>query len=161
MDMHQEVRIFSKPKRGWGLKPIVLTSPKHEADLKKNCPKKDVIDGIRFYRTGRNPLEKIPVLGDLFQMLQVVFRLIWVIKKERPVLVHVHSPVLNALPAMISCRLFGLPIVYEIRAFWEDAGVDQATYKEMSFKYKLVRLLETWVCKTVDQIAVLCEGNQG
>jgi PEP-CTERM/exosortase A-associated glycosyltransferase len=48
--------------------------------------------------------------------------------------------------------------VYEIRAFWEDAAVDQGTYSEHSWKYRLVRLIETWICRKADHIGVLCRG---
>ena len=49
-------------------------------------------------------------------------------------------------------------MVYEIRAFWEDAAVDHGTYGPESWKYKTVRSLETWACKHASQIAVLCHG---
>jgi PEP-CTERM/exosortase A-associated glycosyltransferase len=73
-------------------------------------------------------------------------------------LLHAHSPVLNAIPAIRAGRKLGLPVVYEIRAFWEDAAVDHGTYAEESCKYKLVRSIETRACRQVDQVAILCNG---
>jgi PEP-CTERM/exosortase A-associated glycosyltransferase len=77
---------------------------------------------------------------------------------EKPDLLHVHSPVLNAIPALRIGRKLEIPVVYEIRAFWEDAAVDHGTYAEHSFKYRLVRSLETWTCTRAAQVAVLCSG---
>jgi len=71
---------------------------------------------------------------------------------------HAHSPVLNAIPALRAGRKLGIPVVYEIRAFWEDAAVDHSTYAEGSWKYNLTKFIETWVCKKADQVAVLCNG---
>ena len=81
-----------------------------------------------------------------------------VAKQEQPDIIHAHSPVLNAIPALWVGRKLGIPVVYEIRAFWEDAGVDQGTYTQDSWKYKLVRSIETWVCKRADQVIVICNG---
>jgi PEP-CTERM/exosortase A-associated glycosyltransferase len=65
---------------------------------------------------------------------------------------------LNAIPALWVARKLGLPIVYEIRAFWEDAAVDHGSYREDSWKYRLTRLIETKVCSKVDHVAILCDG---
>ncbi len=150
--------IFKAQKRmGWS--PVILTSTKHENDLKKKCPEKEVIDGFTFYRTGRDILKKkIPLIIDFILILQLFKRLIEVIKIEKPTVIHAHSPVLNYIPAWFAGKMFGLPVIYEIRAFWEDAGVDNATYKKESIKYKFVQILETWACKNVAQVAVLCDG---
>jgi len=77
---------------------------------------------------------------------------------ESPDVLHPHSPVLNALPALWAGRRLGLPVVYDIRAFWEDAAVDHGSYGPHSWKYRLVRAVETWVCRRADQVAVLCGG---
>jgi PEP-CTERM/exosortase A-associated glycosyltransferase len=81
-----------------------------------------------------------------------------VAKKERPEILHAHSPVLTALAAIRVGRKLDLPIVYEIRAFWEDAAVDHGTYREGSWKYRLTRAIETWACRRVDRVTVLCRG---
>jgi hypothetical protein len=42
-----------------------------------------------------------------------------------------------------------------IRAFREDAAVDHGTYGENSWKYKLIRTVEAWVCKKADGVVAL------
>ena len=51
-------------------------------------------------------------------------------------MLHAHSPVLNALPALRVGRRLGIPVVYEVRAFWEDAAVDHGTTSEGSLRYR-------------------------
>jgi PEP-CTERM/exosortase A-associated glycosyltransferase len=80
------------------------------------------------------------------------------IKIEKPNLLHVHSPVLNAIPALCLGRRLGIPVVYEIRAFWEDAAVDHGSYRQYSWKYVLTRSIETWVCRKAAHVVVLCNG---
>jgi len=66
--------------------------------------------------------------------------------------------VLTCLAALKERRQSGQPVVYEIRAFWEDAAVDHGTYRHGSVKYRLVRALETWACRKADQVVVICRG---
>ena len=73
-------------------------------------------------------------------------------------LIHAHSPVLDGLAAQRAAQRLGLPFVYEIRAFWEDAAVGNGTGTENSPRYRLTRALETHVVRQADAVAVICEG---
>ena len=143
-------------KRGWN--PIVVTSPKQEQSWKGFRLNKETINGITYYRTGNLTLPSIPFASELLLMKALARRIFEVAKAEKPDILHAHSPVLNAIPALWVGRKLGLPVVYEIRAFWEDAAVDHATYRENSWKYKLVRYLETRVCQKADQVGVISQG---
>ena len=141
-----------------GLKPVVLTSPKHEEYWKGQWCEREEFDGVVHYRTGSCHHSCIPLASEMEIMLKLYEKILRVVQIEKPDLLHPHSPVLNAVPALIAGKKMNIPVVYEIRAFWEDAGVDQGTYRQGGMKYKLVRGLETWVCRNADQVAVLCEG---
>jgi len=145
-------------QKNMGFEPVVMTSSKHEDDLKRPCPRKEIIDGFTFYRTGASHFTGVPILRELSVMGYTFNRLMQVIDIEKPDIIHAHSPVLNGIPAWIAGKLKRLPVVYELRAYWEDAGVDNTTYRSRSIKYKLVQALETMVCRQVDQVAVLCDG---
>lgn len=71
---------------------------------------------------------------------------------------HAHSPALNGMAALRASRKLGVPLVYEIRAFWEDAAVGNGTGSEGSLRYRLTRGLENHVVRNADAIAVICEG---
>ena len=51
----------------------------------------------------------------------MVDRILEVIEIEKPDVIHAHSPALNGLAAIKAGRKANIPVVYEIRAFWEDA----------------------------------------
>lgn len=143
-------------RREW--QPVALTSPKHEISWKKPTDELEEIDNLRFYRTGSITETTVPFGAEVKLMRSLAKRIEEVVRIEKPDLLHVHSPVLNAIPALRIGRKLTIPVVYEIRAFWEDAAVDHGTYAERSLKYRLVRSLETWTCRRATQVAVLCNG---
>ncbi len=63
-------------------------------------------------------------------------RLLEVIAIEKPDVLHAHSPALNGMAALLAGRETGLPVVYEVRAFWEDAAVDHGTCREGDLRYQ-------------------------
>jgi PEP-CTERM/exosortase A-associated glycosyltransferase len=142
--------------RGWH--PVVLTSPKHEQSWKGHWQEKEEIDGFSYYRTGASRTSRLPGLGEFGLMRNLARRIRNIAALEKPNLIHAHSPVLNGLPAIRAGLSLRLPVVYEIRAFWEDAAVDLGTYTQDSWKYRLTRALETWVCRRAGHVAVLCQG---
>ena len=141
-----------------GLDPVVVTSPKHEESWEGPWQPEETIDGIRYHRSGRVAGPAVPLLAERALMKRLERRLAEVVRKEKPSLIHAHSPVLNVLPALKVGRRLGIPVVYEIRAFWEDAGADQGTYREWGLKYRLVRAVETWACRRSRHVFTICEG---
>jgi len=49
-------------------------------------------------------------------------------------------------------------VVYEIRAFWEDAAVGNLTGREGSLKYLLTRELENTAVRDADAVMTICQG---
>jgi len=139
--------------RGW--QTFHLTSPKQgAADVSE-----ETIDGLHFFRTPTQPsVSKLPVLGELALMSALTNRLQTVVDQVRPDIIHAHSPVLNALPALKVGRRNGIPVVYEIRAFWEDAAVDHGSTREGSLRYRATRALETRAIRQAGHVFTICEG---
>jgi PEP-CTERM/exosortase A-associated glycosyltransferase len=142
--------IRAQRARGW--ETIHVTTPRQHSGKKTL----ETIDGLEFYRTPVAPVP-LPVLRELFEMWATQRRLSEIVRSEKPDVIHAHSPVLNAIPALRVARRFALPIVYEVRALWEDAAVDHGTSKEGSVRYKLTRRLETWAMRRTDFVAAICE----
>ncbi|MBU2641700.1 MAG: glycosyltransferase, exosortase A system-associated [Gammaproteobacteria bacterium] len=117
-------------------------------------------DGLHFYRTPKPTglLAKLPGADPFAVMGAIESRLFELAQTLRPDVIHAHSPVLDAVPAIRVGRKLGIPVVYEIRAFWEDAAVDHGTTQAGSLRYKLTRALETWAVKNADAVTVICEG---
>jgi PEP-CTERM/exosortase A-associated glycosyltransferase len=55
-------------------------------------------------------------------------------------------------------RALGIPVVYEVRALWEDAAVDHGTATSESLRYRASRVLETRALRQVDSITTICDG---
>lgn len=147
-------------QRRIGFEPVVLTSPKHgpsPAALEE-------FDGLAHHRASPSaagltgPRGRIPFVRERGQIQAMRRRIEEVARAERVDLIHAHSPSLNGLPAVAAARRLGLPVVYEVRAFWEDAAVDRGTFAEDSFRYRLSRRVETGVFRKADAVTVICEG---
>ena len=147
-----------RAQRDAGLEVAVLTSPKHEASWKKAAAPEEVLDGVRHYRTGPAPGPAFPFVGEWRLMAALERRLLEAADREKPDVLHAHSPVLNALPALRAGRKLGIPVVYEIRAFWEDAAADQGSYAEGSLRYRIVRALESRCCRSARAVVAICQG---
>jgi PEP-CTERM/exosortase A-associated glycosyltransferase len=85
-------------------------------------------------------------------------RLLELCRSWRPDILHAHSPVLNAFPALHVGRKLGIPVVYEIRAFWEDAAVTHGDCREASMRYRISRWAETRALLGAQAVTVICEG---
>jgi PEP-CTERM/exosortase A-associated glycosyltransferase len=139
-------------KRGWAT--FHLSGPKQNSGQGLE----DVVDGWHFYRTPAVAPSRWPGLGELAIMRQLERRLLQVAKQVRPHVLHAHSPVLNAWPALRVGQQLGIPVVYEVRAFWEDAAVDHGTTTEGSLRYQLTRRLETWAMQRANHVFTICDG---
>jgi PEP-CTERM/exosortase A-associated glycosyltransferase len=143
--------------RGW--ETFHLTGSKQE-----NCNvMQEDVQEWHFFRTPASSglMSRLPVLNQVAVMNQLTHRLADVVKIIRPDILHAHSPVLNALPALRVGRSFGIPVVYEVRAFWEDAAVDHGTSREWGIRYRLTRSLESYALRRVDAVTTICEGLRG
>jgi len=137
-------------KLGW--QTFHLTSPKQGA----TAVAKEDVEGLSFHRTPSGE-----GAGLAMQMRLTAQRIAEAIRETGPDLIHAHSPVLNALPSLWAARRHGLPVVYEMRASWEDAAVDHGTTTEGSPRYRLSRALESFALKRADEITTICEGLHG
>jgi PEP-CTERM/exosortase A-associated glycosyltransferase len=116
------------------------------------------VDGLTVYRTPGYPPFALPYLREAQVIKHLRRRLSAIVEQERPAVLHAHSPSLNGLAALSVGRKRHLPVVYEVRALWEDAAVDQGKYKQKSFKYVLGRRIETSLLRRVDAVFTICNG---
>lgn len=146
-------------QRALGWDTFHLTSPKH---IRPYVPQEQ-IDGWSFFRTP--PVEgtsaKLPVLRELALIRATEKRLAQVAAEIQPDILHAHSPVLNAIPAIRVGRKLDIPVVYEVRAFWEDAAASHGTGSEGGVRYKLTRALESWALRRAAAVTTICEGLRG
>ncbi|NOT12677.1 MAG: glycosyltransferase, exosortase A system-associated [Methylococcaceae bacterium] len=141
-------------KLGW--ETFHVTSCKHFG----TSASVETVDGFTFYRSSplHSVIAKIPVLNQCAIVHSLGKRLDEIIPQIKPDILHAHSPALTAMAAIKAGKRHKIPVVYECRAFWEDAAVDHGTTTEASLRYYLTKMLETHVFKKVDAITTICEG---
>lgn len=149
-----------RQQRAMGWQTAHLTGGKQE-----NCEvPEEIVDGYHFYRTPaaikplRKAFERLPVLNQVAIIQQLEDRLEEVVGIEQPDIIHAHSPALDGLAAIRVGKRHKLPVVYEMRASWEDAAVDHGSTTEGSLRYRLSRALETRVLKRSDAIVTISAG---
>jgi len=140
--------------RGW--ETFHVTSPKQgEVEALK-----EEVDGLTFYRTPpvSGGMSNLPIFNQVSIVSALQKRLIEVVQEVKPDVLHAHSPSLNGLAALKVAKQFNLPLVYEVRAFWEDAAVDHGTSSEWGLRYRLTRASETYLLKRASAVTTICEG---
>lgn len=145
-----------REQRALGWETHHITSAKQE-----NCKVlEEDVDGLHFYRTppAKGGLSTLPLFNQISIINTLATRLAEIVPLIRPDILHAHSPALNAIAALRVGSKHGIPVVYEVRAFWEDAAVDHGTSKEWGMRYRLTRGLETHAFKRVDAVTTICEG---
>lgn len=144
-------------KMGW--ETFHLTSAKH-TEAAGYVGARESVDGLEFYRTPapKGVLARLPVANQWAVAAATLRRLRALIPELQPDVLHAHSPALNGIAAVRAGREFDIPVVYEVRAFWEDAAVDHGTSKEWGLRYRLTRALESRVLARADGVVTICEG---
>jgi glycogen synthase len=144
-------------QRVLGLTPVVLTTPKHGSARDEV----EEIEGIRYYRTKvlkERFVSRLPFVKEARLMSRLAGRIREIVDAEKVDLIHSHSPSLNGLASLWVASHSGLPLLYEARAFWEDAAVNHGTFQEESFRYRVSRALETFLFKKADKVVTICEA---
>ena len=143
-----------------GINTALVTSSKHAENSACNEAIEQVGD-LTFYRTYPSFLKNVPVANQLDVVLTLIKRLKSVIEIEQPSVIHAHSPSLNGLAALQVGKKYNIPLLYEMRASWEDAAVSHGVCNENDLRYKISRALETYTLKHADHITTICEGLKG
>lgn len=145
-----------REQRALGWETLQLTSAKHTA---ATAPIEEA-EGLRFYRTlpTGGLTERLPVLNQLAVIWGLARRLTELVPELKPDLLHAHSPSLTGIAAVRAARRFGIPVVYEVRALWEDGAVDHGTATVGGWRYWVTRALDTWVLRRADAVTTICEG---
>lgn len=149
-------RAILEQQRKLGWETFHVTSAKHVAtDVSE-----ETIDGLHFYRSTQpqGSLAKLPILNQWAIVKSLEQRLDEIIPLIQPDILHAHSPALNGLAALKMAKKYHIPLVYECRAFWEDAAVDHGTTREGSLRYRVTRTLETHVFRQASAVTTICEG---
>jgi len=141
-------------KIGWTT--LQVTSAKHYIAKDKI----EMVDGLTFYRSEpiKGWLANIPILNQWAIVQSLKKRLDDIILQHKPDILQAHSPALNGWAALKVAKKYNIPLVYECRAFWEDAAVDHGTARKGGLRYYLTKMLETYIFRQANAITTICEG---
>ena len=134
-----------------GIEVRGITGLRHLAD----GPDQELAEGLTFHRT-RGTASGPPGWREWREIALLARAIERVAAEWRPDVLHAHSPALCGKAALIAGRRLGLPVAYEIRAFWEDAAVSNGTGKEGNLKYRLTRALENHVVAKANAVVTIC-----
>lgn len=150
-------RSLIRGQQNAGFLPQAVTGPLHQMD--DPGAEEGVIDGVRYWRTpltsvlqGRIVSARVPLLREMTVVRLLRERIVQLMRTERFDVVHVHSPSLCGVAALEAAATRRIPVVYEIRAFWEDAAVDQGRLTAGSGRYLVSRKLEGYVARRADAV---------
>jgi len=149
-------RAILKAQSALGLDVRAVTGLRHTAPaIGDGGP--EVIDDLHFWRTP-GTAQGAPGLREWREVCALTDRIIEIAQVWRPDVLHAHSPALCGMAALRAARRLGVPLVYEIRAFWEDAAVGNGTGTDRSWRYWLTRQLENRVIAGADAVVTICTG---
>jgi len=114
-------------------------------------------DGLTFHRTLASAGGP-PIMREWREVARFADAVDALVREWRPDILHAHSPALCGQAALRVARRHSIPLVYEIRAFWEDAAVGNGQGREGSVKYRMTRALENHVVQGADAVFTICHG---
>lgn len=149
-------RAILEQQKELGWKTFHVTSAKHSVAEQAI----EEVDGLCFYRSQQPTglFAKLPVFNQWAIVKSLIARLDEIIPEIKPDVLHAHSPALNGLAAIKAGKKYNIPVVYECRAFWEDAAVDHGTTSEGSLRYRITKALESYVFRQAQAVTCICEG---
>ena len=140
-------------QRGYGIESVVVTSCDHERALHLPDPAgATVTAGPVYTGSQRRGLREWQLMTSLRRQVERA------IDQYNPDVVHGHSPVLVAWPALSAARRRHRPFVYEVRDLWENAAVDLGNLSEGSLGYRAAQAIDSYVLKRADAVTVICDS---
>ena len=146
-------RAILKAQIGMGLEVRGITGQRHYAQGESP----ETADGLTFHRTP-GKASGPAIYREWHEISRFADAIDALCDEWRPDILHAHSPALCGMAALRVARKRDIPLVYEIRAFWEDAAVGNGTGREDSIKYRLTRGLENHVVAGADAVVTICNG---
>lgn len=136
-------------QRGFGWQPLLLAGPRQQDGRAAR--------GTDLLRMPSAPPG--PAALRVWTELRIATRhILAAARRLAPDILHVHSPALVALPALRAARTLGIPVVYEVRAFWEDAAAADGRGAVGGPRWHAIRALDTWLFRRVDAVVAICDG---
>jgi glycogen(starch) synthase len=139
-----------------GFQPQVVTGPLHQLDDPHASD--TFVSNLAYHRTllGGNLFQHViaarwPILREAAVVKLLRERILNLLDSAEFDVIHAHSPALCGLAAWQAASARNLPLVYEIRSFWEER-FDRNANLWMALRYHMSRRLEFKVAQKADAI---------
>lgn len=122
-------------------------------------PREEIVGGVRHRRLLRSAIPRPDYPDDYLDSFASA--LVEVVSQERPSVIHAHSGHRGydlALVALAVGRATGVPVVYEVRGFFEALWTSDLDRAEASELYRLRRRIETWCMQQAAAVTTLSES---
>jgi PEP-CTERM/exosortase A-associated glycosyltransferase len=143
-------------QRSAGIEPHVVTQLGFPVDQGVgDAPRMEEMDGIRYHRL--LPEGELPIRPDKLLSANLS-ELTDLVRQLRPAVLHAASDFRNGMLAVSVGRKLGLPVVYEVRGFWEESWLSGQPPRAMSsegYRWKCQRELECAL--QADRVVTLSE----
>jgi len=146
-------RAIMKAQLAVGLDVRAITGNRYHAGANET----EEVDGLAFHRTPGSPAGPAG-LREWREVTAHARAIIRLARDWQPDILHAHSPALSGLAGLKAARALDVPLVYEIRAFWEDAAAGNGTSHSGPVRYRLTRELENRVVAGADAVITICRG---
>lgn len=144
-----------------GLEPVVVTALGFPRQIGvTDFPAEEEIDGVRYLRLDRGPEYDADAPADVY-LQDYVDAAGPVVRAEAPAVIHVHSGhrgFESALVGLALGRHFGIPVVYEVRGFFESLWTADTAWSEQSEIYLRRRDTENRCMLEADAVVTLSES---
>jgi len=159
IEYHRSILQSSKPtvqkNSGFGLPktvPLIVRMPKYAVYKSKILLKtllRPIYKRVSMFRK---------FLGEKRMMKRFENEIISHAAKQKPDIMHAHTPFRVGLPALRAAKKLGIPFIYEVRGMWEDSAVAQGRWTPKSIPYRYYRSQENKVIKHADEVIVIGEN---
>ncbi len=147
-----------------GLEPVAVTALGFPRSVGvTDAPEADEIGGIRYRRLdpGAGYDTDAPFDKYLTDFAQAA---VPVVREEKPAIIHVHSGHRGYDTALVGIELgkhFGIPVVYEVRGFFESLWTSDTEWAERSETYRRRMDTENRCMVEADAVVTLSESMRG
>jgi len=142
---------------------VVTAAPAYKSiDRDSHVPQREIVDGVKVTRLSLLPGSKSS------KLMRVMSKAIWPVraafyvvcqrilgKKPDIVVAATIPPVVNGLFGLIAAKLSNAKFVYHLQDIYPEIAATGGLWNEGSFKYRVLKRLDTWVCKRADLCVVL------
>jgi PEP-CTERM/exosortase A-associated glycosyltransferase len=147
---------IARAQRQTGLDPHVVSQFGFPWNLRIEAPEEETVDGLPYHRL--RPVDGLPDEAEE-RLTRHSLGLAARVQQLRPGILHAHSDFRNALVAVTVGQALGVPVVYEVRGFWEETWLSKRDAESIDAEvYRLRRERELEAMTRSDHVVTLSEG---